>query len=154
MDDNDEEEETIVDALKRKAREREIDLNAKIMKETEERERRLKEAQDLLESKKTLFPFWTLEKLLKEAIDSPSTHWLEPVVSLDCENTKDSQFDMPITRKAFVFHCFLPIAEVPHPDPKVDRELIDYYLEFAQPQYITWSAQKIITVWVLKPQAA
>lgn len=61
---------------------------------------------------------------------------------------------MPITRKAFVFHYFLPIAEVPHPDPKVDRELIDYYLEFAQPQYLTWSAQKIITVRVLKLQAA
>ncbi|KAL7617901.1 hypothetical protein Lser_V15G04020 [Lactuca serriola] len=77
VDENDEEEETIADTLKRKAREREIDLNAKIVKEAEERERRLKEAQDVLESKKTLFPFWTLEKLIKEAIDSPSTHWLE-----------------------------------------------------------------------------
>nr|KAJ0197850.1 hypothetical protein LSAT_V11C700361140 [Lactuca sativa] len=131
VEDSDDEEEIIAEALNRKAREREIDLNAKIVKEAKERERRLKEAQDLLESKKTLFPFWTLEKLLKEAIDSPSTHWLELVVSLDCANTKDSQFDMPITRKAFVFHCFLPIAEVLHPDPK-----------------------KIITVRVLKPQAA
>lgn len=90
MDDSDEEEEKIVEALKRKAREREIDLNAKIVKEVEEKERRLKEAHDLLECKKTLFPFWTLEKLIKESIESPSTHWLELVVSLDCENTKDS----------------------------------------------------------------
>ncbi|XP_023737738.1 uncharacterized protein LOC111885730 [Lactuca sativa] len=38
VDDNDEEEETIADALKRKAREREIDLNDKIVKEAEERD--------------------------------------------------------------------------------------------------------------------
>ncbi|KAL7605732.1 hypothetical protein Lser_V15G20073 [Lactuca serriola] len=153
VDDSEEEEETIAEALKRKAREREIDLNAKIVKEAEEKKRILKEAHDLLESKKTLFLFWTLEKLIKEAIESPITHCLDLVVSLDCENTKDFQFDMPITRKVFMFHRFLPIAKVPHPDPKVDHGLIDYYLEVAQPQYLTWSAQKIITVRVLKPQA-
>ncbi|KAL7603436.1 hypothetical protein Lser_V15G20514 [Lactuca serriola] len=106
MDDSDEEEETNVKALKRKSREREINLIAKIVKEGEENERRLKE------------------------------------------------FDMPITPKAFVFHCFLPIAEVPRPDTKVDREFIDYYLEFTQRQYLTWNTQKIITIRVLHPQAA
>mgnify|MGYP001555973720 CR=1 FL=1 len=106
MDDSDEEEETIVDALKRNEREREHDLNAKIVKEAEENERRLKEAHDLLESKKTCFPLWTLEKLIKEAIESPSTHWLEPVVSLDCVNTRDSQFDMPIPGRRLFFTTF------------------------------------------------
>ncbi|KAL7616781.1 hypothetical protein Lser_V15G04432 [Lactuca serriola] len=115
VDDSDDEEETIADALKRKARDRELDLFAKVARKAKENEKRLKEAHDLLESKKTLFPLWNLEKLIKEAIESPSTHWLEPVVSLDRENTRDSQFDMPITPKAFVFHNFLPIAEVPHP---------------------------------------
>ncbi|CAH1431384.1 unnamed protein product [Lactuca virosa] len=148
------EEETEEDALKRKQRDREIDENLRIAREEEERERKRKESHDALESRETLFPSWTLEKLLKEAIESPSTHWLEPVISFDRENSRDSQFDMLITRKAFVFHCFEPIAIVPCPDPKVDQELIDYYLAFSQPQYLTWSAQKITTVKVLKPTSA
>ena len=78
-------------------------------------------------------------------------YWLEPIASFNCENSKDSQFDMPITRKAFTFHCFDVTAEVPHPNLKVDRELIDFYLKYGQPQYLTWSAQKIVKVKVLKP---
>ncbi|XP_052622628.1 zinc finger BED domain-containing protein RICESLEEPER 2-like [Lactuca sativa] len=58
---------------------------------------------------------------------------------------------MPITRKAFTFHCFDSTVEVPFPNTKVDRELIDFYLKYDQPQYLTWSAQKITTVKVLKP---
>ncbi|KAL7594713.1 hypothetical protein Lser_V15G29516 [Lactuca serriola] len=60
---------------------------------------------------------------------------------------------MPITRKAFVFHCFELIIEVPSPHPQVDRELIDFYLKFGQPQYLTLSARKITTVMVLKPSS-
>ena len=58
---------------------------------------------------------------------------------------------MPLTRKAFVFHAFDNIAEFPHPHPKVDRDLVEFYLRVAQPQYQTWSAQKIVNVRVLKP---
>ena len=58
---------------------------------------------------------------------------------------------MPLTRKAFIFHAFSNVAEFPHPHPKVDRDLIEFYLKAAQPQYQTWSAQKIINVRVLKP---
>ena len=61
---------------------------------------------------------------------------------------------MPITRKAFTFHCFDSTVEVPFPSPKVDRELIEWYLKYGQPQYLTWSAQKITTVKVLKPTPA
>ena len=111
----------------------------------------MKEAHDLLESRKTLFPPWTLEKLLKEAIETPNILWLEPVISLDRINSVDSQFDMPLTRKAFIFHAFDNVVDVPHPHPKVDRELVEFYLKSAQPQYQTWSAQKIINVRVLKP---
>ncbi|KAL7609416.1 hypothetical protein Lser_V15G13555 [Lactuca serriola] len=111
---------------------------------------RQKEAHDLLDSRKTLFPPWTLEKLLKEAIETPSILWLEPVISLDRSNTVDFQFDMPLIRKAFVFHAFDNNVEFPHPHPKVDRDLVDFYLRAAQPQYQTWSAQKIINVRVLK----
>nr|KAJ0227884.1 hypothetical protein LSAT_V11C100043130 [Lactuca sativa] len=117
----------------------------------EEREKIEKDAHDTLVCRQALFPLWSLEKLMKEAIESPSTHWLEPVVFFYCENTRDSQFDMPITRRAFVFHCFGSIVNVPSPDLKVDQELINYYLQFSQPQYLTWSAQKITLVKVLKP---
>ncbi|CAI9281519.1 unnamed protein product [Lactuca saligna] len=89
--------------------------------------------------------------MLYEAVELSSVHWLEPVALFDMENTKDSQFDMLITRRAFVFHCFDKIADVPSPDAKVDRALIDFYLTFAKPQYSTWSAQKIITVKVIGP---
>lgn len=103
--------------------------------------------------KKTLFSLWTLERLLKEAIESPNINWLELVISFDLENKMDSHFDIPITRRSFVFHCFKPIATVPVPDARVDRALIDYYLAYSQPQYMTWSAQKITTVKVMKPVA-
>ncbi|XP_023741432.1 uncharacterized protein LOC111889514 [Lactuca sativa] len=56
----------------------------------EEREKREKEAHDTLVCRQALFPLWSLEKLMKEAIESPSTHWLERVVSFDYENTRDS----------------------------------------------------------------
>ncbi|KAL7598229.1 hypothetical protein Lser_V15G23058 [Lactuca serriola] len=89
--------------------------------EAEATERKMKEAHDLLESRKTLFPLWTLEKVLKEAIETPNILWLEPMISLDRINSVDSQ------------------------------ELVEFYLMSAQPQYQTWSAQKIINVRVLKP---
>ncbi|KAL7597933.1 hypothetical protein Lser_V15G27207 [Lactuca serriola] len=148
---DDDDKETIADLLKRHGRDKDADISARVAREAEEAERRQKEAHDLLESRKTLFPPWTLEKLLKEAIETPSILWLEPVISLDRSNTVDSQFDMSLTRKAFVFHAFDNVAEFPHPHPKVDRDLVDFYLRAAQPQYQTWSAQKIINVRVLKP---
>ena len=78
-------------------------MSARVAREAEANERKMKEAHDLLESRKTLFPPWTLKKLIKEAIDTPSILWLEPVISLDRVNSVDSQFDMPLTRKAFIF---------------------------------------------------
>ncbi|KAL7583303.1 hypothetical protein Lser_V15G46003 [Lactuca serriola] len=148
---DEDDKETIADLLKRQGRDKEADISARVAREAEEAERRQKEAHNLLESRKTLFPPWTLEKLIKEAIETPSILWLEPVISLDCSNTVDSQFDMSLTRKAFVFHAFDNIAEFPHPHPQVDRDLVEFYLRATQPQYQTWSAQKIINVQVLKP---
>ncbi|XP_023750787.1 uncharacterized protein LOC111899139 [Lactuca sativa] len=116
-----EEEENDDVALKIRNKDRELDENSRIAKEAEERERKQKEAHDLLESRKILFPLWTLEQMIKEAIESPSTHWLEPVVSFDCENSRNSQFDMPITRKAFVFHFFELTVDIPSPDPNTDK---------------------------------
>lgn len=68
--------------------------NARIAKEAEERQRKQKDAHDTLESRKKLFPLWTLEKLIDEATEFPNVHWLDPVVSFDLENTKGSQFDI------------------------------------------------------------
>ncbi|KAL7587460.1 hypothetical protein Lser_V15G39921 [Lactuca serriola] len=148
---DDDDKETIADLLKRQGRDKEADISARVAREAEEAERRQKEAHGLLENRKTLFPPWTLERLIKEAIETPNILWLEPVISLDRSNTFDSQFDMPLTRKAFIFHAFDNIVEFPHPHPKVDRDLVEFYLRATQPQYQTWSAQKIINVWVLKP---
>ncbi|KAL7609467.1 hypothetical protein Lser_V15G13968 [Lactuca serriola] len=150
-EESDDDKDTIADLLKKQGRDKDADISARVAREAEEVERKQKEAHDLLESRKTLFPPWTLEKLLKEAIETPSILWLEPVISLDRDNSVDSQFDMPLTRKTFVFHAFDNIAEFPHPHPKVDRDLVEFYLRAAQPQYQTWSALKIVNVRVLKP---
>ncbi|XP_052625071.1 uncharacterized protein LOC128132503 [Lactuca sativa] len=109
----------------------------KIKKQTAELEKKQKQ-KELLEKNKSIFPEWTIDLLQRDAIEEPSTHWLKPVMSFGLENSKDAQFDMPITRKAFIFHCFNSTAAIPSPDPKVDRDLLEFYLEFAQPQYLTW----------------
>ena len=57
---SDEEEGTIAKALKRKQRDRKHDLNAKPAREAEEKERKKKEAHDLLETRKTLFHLWSV----------------------------------------------------------------------------------------------
>ncbi|KAL7603349.1 hypothetical protein Lser_V15G18232 [Lactuca serriola] len=150
-EEEDEDKETIADLLKRKSRNNEADISARVAREAEEAERKQKEAHDPLESRKNVFPAWTLERMIKEAIDTPSILWLEPVISLDRSNTVNSQFDMPLTRKAFIFHAFSNVAEIPHPHPQVDRDLINFYLNADQPQYQTWSAQKIVNVRFLKP---
>ncbi|KAL7588162.1 hypothetical protein Lser_V15G40899 [Lactuca serriola] len=150
-EDEDEDKETIADMLKRKNNHNDDDDYIRVAREAEEAERKKKEAHDLLESRKTLFPAWTRERMIKEAVDTPSVLWLEPVITFDCYNSVDSQFDMPLTRKAFIFHAFSNIFEVSHPNPEVDRELIEFYLKAARPQYQTWSAQKIVNVRVLKP---
>ncbi|KAL7589608.1 hypothetical protein Lser_V15G41254 [Lactuca serriola] len=142
--------ETIVEALQRKKRDRELDETMKVAREAEEKERRNKEEEDALQCKKTMFPEWDRDTLMTQAIEFPSVYWLEPVASFDYDNSRDLQFDMPITRKAFTFHFFDVTAEVPHPNLKFDRELINFYLKNGQPQYLTWSAQKITKVKVLK----
>ena len=46
----------IAEILKKQARESELNPNAQVAREAEANERRMKEAHDLLESRKTLFP--------------------------------------------------------------------------------------------------
>ncbi|XP_052627738.1 uncharacterized protein LOC128134252 [Lactuca sativa] len=106
-------EETIAEALKRKKRDKELDETIKVAQEVKN-----KEEEDVLQCKKTLFPEWDRDTLINQEIEFPSMYWLEPIASFECDNSKDSQFDMPITRKAFTFHCFDVTAEVPHPNLK------------------------------------
>lgn len=72
------------------------ELEEKFKKQTAKLEKQQKE-KELLEKKKSIFPEWTIDSLQRSAIDEPSTHWLEPIMSFGLENSKDEQFDMPIT---------------------------------------------------------
>ena len=125
---SDDEEESEAHKLKRKARDHLLDENTRIAREAEQKERAEREAQVTLESRKTLFPPWTMERILNEAIDNPCMHWLKPITSFNLENTQDSQFDMPITSKAFLFCCFNSTVNALASDTNVDRSLIEFYL--------------------------
>lgn len=120
-----------------------------IIREAEEKERAEREAQVALKSRKSLFPKWTVEGVTNEAIECLNIHWIEPVASIELENTVDSQFDMPLTMKAFLFQCFEPIANTAPSNGKVNKSLMEFYLKHGKPQYETWSAQKITTVKVV-----
>ena len=75
--------------LRRKIRRAEIDENHRIVREAKEKARVAHEAEETLKAQKTIFPLWTLEQILKEAIDNPNVYWLEPVGSFDLENSLD-----------------------------------------------------------------
>ncbi|XP_052622678.1 uncharacterized protein LOC128127967 [Lactuca sativa] len=95
----------------------EKDLEESVKKHQAELEQKRKEV-ELLEKTKALFLVWTKDSLQRCAIDEPAILWLEPIISFSLDNSKDAQFDMPITRKAFIFHCFNSTAAIPSPDPK------------------------------------
>ena len=104
-----------------------------------------------MKAHKTIFPLWTLERILKEAVDNLNVYWIEPVGSFDLENSSDLQLDMPITLKDFLFHSFDKIANVSTADKGVDQALCSFYLKHMRPQYKTWSSKKITTVKVYGP---
>ena len=64
-EDEDEDKETIADMLKRKNSRNAEDDASRVAREAEEAERKQKEAHDLLESRKLLFPSWTRDRLIK-----------------------------------------------------------------------------------------
>ena len=82
IDDDDDEEEDEDEKLKWKPHDKELDENLRIAREADAREKELRDAQVTLETQKTLFPPWTMERIMNEAIDNPSTYWLEPVLCL------------------------------------------------------------------------
>ncbi|CAI9302956.1 unnamed protein product [Lactuca saligna] len=120
------EEEDETDKLKCKARDTEQDENLRVANEVEEKEKTAREAKDTLKTQKTLFPLWTLEQILNEAIDYPNAYSLEPV-------------------------AFDKIVNAPIPNYDVDQALFSFNLKHIKPQYETWSSKKITVVKVFEP---
>ena len=58
---------------------------------------------------------------------------------------------MPMTAKAFLFRCFEPTVNPTSSVAKVNKTLIEFYVNHVKPQCETWSAQKIITIKVIEP---
>ncbi|CAI9265410.1 unnamed protein product [Lactuca saligna] len=114
--------------------------------EAKEKERAEKEAHATLKSKMLLFPKWTLKRMQNQAVDMPSQYWLDPIASFDVQNSQDSQFDLPITLKAFTFHAFIKVSSIPFSDSTGDQTLFNFYLKHMKPQFETWSASKIVVV--------
>lgn len=84
-----EEEEEISEGEKliRKNQDKELDEIMRVIKEEEAKEREPHEAKATLESQKTLFLPWSMERILNEAVNNLSTHKLEPVFSFELDNT-------------------------------------------------------------------
>ena len=61
-----------------KKRDKELDeLNA-LRQKLDGEDAEVKNSAFILESQKSLFPAWTLQRILKEAINLPELYWLEP----------------------------------------------------------------------------
>ncbi|CAI9282331.1 unnamed protein product [Lactuca saligna] len=67
--------------LKRISRDAEADENLRVAREAEEKERVARKAGETFKAQKTIFPLWTHERILNEAIDNPNSYWLDPVGS-------------------------------------------------------------------------
>ena len=128
-----------------------MDEHQQIIREAEEKERAEKEAQTTLQSKKLLFPKWTMKRIQNDVVDLPNQYWLDPIGSFDLQNTQDSQLDLPITPKDFRFHAFVKVANVALIDSRDDQMLFSFYLKNMKSQYKTWSLSKIIGVKVTRP---
>ncbi|CAI9284051.1 unnamed protein product [Lactuca saligna] len=92
-----------------------------------------------------------MERILNEAIDNPNVYWLELVALFEMENTSESQLDLPITPKAFLFHCFDKVEKAHDLDNDANIMLISFYLNHGKPQYQTWNSKKITSVKFIGP---
>ncbi|CAI9268126.1 unnamed protein product [Lactuca saligna] len=119
--DEEEEEEDETEKLKRKDRDETLNESMQVARKAEEKEKAEREAQVTLESRKLLFPLWTLEALMNEAINNPSQN------------------------------CFVKVANVPPTNNGADHLLFSFYIKHMKPQYETSSAKKITVVKVLGP---
>ncbi|CAI9281877.1 unnamed protein product [Lactuca saligna] len=65
----------------------------------------------------------------RKAFDNPNIYWLDLVTSFELENTLDSQLDMPLTPKAFLFWRLEVIVNTLPSDVNVDKSLMEFYLK-------------------------
>ncbi|KAI3752474.1 hypothetical protein L2E82_24507 [Cichorium intybus] len=130
--------------LARDAREKELDELLRISRKLDAEETAKQEAEIELEARKTLFHDWDYEIMKSEAITQPIENWLQPNYSYDVGNQVDSQFDFPMTARAFLIRCFDELTTSKHPRAVVNDMLFNFYLEHSKPQYLSWSLKKIV----------
>lgn len=87
-----------------------------LREELEAKEKEVEVAKVTLTTQKSLLPPWTLERIQREVIKEPNTNGLEPTVSFELVNSPASQFDFPLTTKAFLFRGFEHIEKAPLSD--------------------------------------
>ncbi|CAI9300153.1 unnamed protein product [Lactuca saligna] len=100
---------------------------------------------------KALFPLWSIERILNEAVNNLNVYWLEPDALFKLENSLESHLDFSTTLKAFMFRCYEKIEKDPNSDNDVNHSLFSFYLKYGKPQYQTWSSKKIVVVKVFGP---
>ncbi|CAI9260627.1 unnamed protein product [Lactuca saligna] len=105
-------------------------VTRRVTKEIEAQEKEARDEQVTLVTQKTLFPAWSMERILNEAIENLGTHWLESTISFELENTLESQIDLPITPRAFLFRCFEKVEKAPIPYYDVNHILFTFYLKY------------------------
>ncbi|CAI9286669.1 unnamed protein product [Lactuca saligna] len=110
--------------LVRKKHDMELDNLLHHHKELEAKEVEARVAKVTLETQKTIFPLWKIEKIQKEAIDGLSILQLEP-----------------------------SIERAPLSDYDVNHMLFSLYFKYRKPQFLTWSFKNIVVVKVYTPIA-
>lgn len=79
--DDEDEEPDEAELKRRKVRKAELNENARIVKEAEEKERAENEAHATLKSRMLLFHRWILKRIQNKVVDLPSQYWLDLVAS-------------------------------------------------------------------------
>lgn len=100
----------------------------------------------ILETQKTLFPAWTIERIQNEAIDEPNLYWLEPTTSFDTHNNIECHMDFPMTPRVVLFRFFEKIQNALISKNAINRKLFVFYLMYAKPQYEPWSLKRFIAL--------
>ncbi|CAI9259812.1 unnamed protein product [Lactuca saligna] len=111
-----------------------------LSEELEAKEAKARIVKVTLETQKSLFLPWTMERIHNEAVNNPNTHCLDPSLSFNLNNTIDFQLDFLITPKAFLIQCFEKIEKAPLSNYVVNHMLFYFYLKYGKPQYQTWSS--------------
>ena len=132
-------------------RDKELDDLQALRKKLETEEAKGKNVKLMLETQKSLFPPWSIERIQKKAIDNPNIYWLQPSISFDLNNDVESQFDFLITPRVFLFRCFENIKKSLISDSAVNQKLFSFYFKYGKPQYKSWSLKNISAVRVKSP---